>query len=717
MSEGRRERDGVEGTPDRPAEPSATAVRRRLRGWWWGPALFGGALTLLLAAALSPWADRLFGELDAAPWWLAATAALAGLAAWTGPTRGALLASVAAALGVLAYVQGGGREAPAELFASPVELARSVTPLAVTCLCLLAAGLCLLLARRQESWLPPATLAGPHRRARRLTAVLATGGLLGGLLGVGGGYAAQALQRAWADEPSRVDATSSPAPPAQRADGIELTPGQYRDTRPFLAPTAVLWQAKLPGPAAPTTCLLDQAASDSDDDTPPVARGTLVSVDPGDDASAVIGYDTADGTERWRYTVRHPADREVVDAPDVRDHPGRLGQVGVSELCTVHVVADERTLVTLDGDTGEVLRETPLPPAGERFADPTRNWMFLTGTHPIATDPGEEGSPFDWRPVIALGHGTGFFLASPDLLLELAQPTGEVVSVGRDQQECRRSVTPVEAPAGARPSPDDPRPLLLTQGCALGGYSEVPAPPGQFDPDDADSPAREPHRAPTAPFRQVSTLGCEEAPRIADFGGTMGGALLTGTWCRDRAYLLAETSASGDFLVAELPAGTEPPLRPMSARGTEFEAVWLDGGTLYGLHRHGGEQLHTEGGQYYRAGAYGPVETGAEPLEAVLVGEVPGTLFPAPLLAYAVTASGDVLALEQDGVGVDEQGEVVWTAAAEPAMTPYAELPGVADTCAGDRRLTVDRAGLNLLTWCETPDGAVVTAIAAERPS
>ncbi|MFI2673755.1 hypothetical protein ACH5AU_30075 [Streptomyces albidoflavus] len=47
-----------------------------------------------------------------------------------------------------------------------------------------------------------------------------------------------------------------------------------------------------------------------------------------------------------------------------------------------------------------------------------------------------------------------------------------------------------------------------------------------------------------------------------------------------------------------------------------------------------------------------------------------------------------------------------------PALTPYAEVLKAAGACAGTRDITLDRAGLKLLTWCITKSGTHVTAVA-----
>ncbi|UED86786.1 hypothetical protein [Streptomyces profundus] len=692
-----------------PEEPAKHSPARPAGRWWWGPALFGGALAALALAALSPWADAPFDELGSAPWWVAATALLAwltllgGLGARRGLRLAGTLAALTAALAVIGYLGGTVEADPPELFASATEPGRPVAALLAASAALVAAALCFLLSRRRVSWLPPAGTGDARARARRLTAATLAGVLLAGLAGVGGGYGAQSFQRG-GEADSRVDATSQPVPPGERDTGVEVSYGEHHERVPHFEPTEVLWQETLPGAAALTTCLLDQPPYEDGevplehDDDPLTVASTLVSVEAGDGEDAVIGYDTADGTERWRYTVRYEGARED---PELPAYPGRIGQVGVSDFCTVHVVADATTLVTLDGGSGEVLRETALPEPGHRFENPARSWMFLTGTHPYE---GDDGGGFDWRPVVPLGQVWEFYLEQPNYLLEVRQRDGTVLSAEglEDAGSCFRMIAPDLSPFSPRVARS---PYLVTNGCVTPRYTKVPPLP-QYQGDVTEAEA--PHRSAPLTFDQVTALGCPYAPYLSEAGAIDRSLVLVGHWCRedfDGPVLLFDDS-SDTVLVAELPADTELPLRPTATLVGEHPVAWLSGGSLYALTDVWGETVLADGPRRFVESAYREIHGGPEPLEAAFVGGAPAAAGHESLLVYGVTASGTVLALAQEA---DDEGEFA------PELSPYAELPEAAGSCAGSREIVLDRAGLKLLTWCETPEGTVVTAVAGER--
>ncbi|UED84871.1 PQQ-binding-like beta-propeller repeat protein [Streptomyces profundus] len=700
-------------TPEEAAEPAGR--------WWPGPALFGAALAALLLSALTPWSDALFDdELGTSPWWVATPALLAALVL-LGDRRGlplaGALAALAAALGAIGFQRGTVEREATQLFAFQPEPGRPVVPLLAALACLTAAALCALLHRRRAPWLPPTGDSG--RKARLLIATTLAGALLAGAATVGSGLTAQAIQRAEGEEP-RVDAISRTVPAEERDQGVELSLDQYLEWTPYAKPTEVRWQETLPGAAALTECAVaappvefgqpadaGRVAREHQRD-PVVLHGTLVSVEAGDGEDSVIGYDTADGSERWRYTVPHGGTGEFQGPPD---HPGRLGQVGVSPDCRVLVVAKSRTLVTLDANSGEPLRETALPDPAHRFDNPARTWTFLTGTSP---SPHED----TWRPVVALAGTPEIFLEAPDHLIEVRQSNGDLLSVERVQTECLRLAMPAKRP---NPLHEEQPQYLLTQGCALANYTSVPSLPENHDFRGGLEAHEGPlyREAPLAVGR-IHALGCPNTPHITDFdvhdddqlrnhNTSDDRILFAGTWCDDFAGpLLLEQRDIRTVHLAELPPDTELPLRPTRTDATPYSHVWLDGGTLYGwlaepTEDEEPEPVLTDGRTSYVEREYREIHTGARPLEAAFAGGQPDTEVMRSVIVYAVTDEGDVLALDQEN--------------RDAALRVYAELPEAAGTCAGDRQITVDRAGLKLLTWCETPSGTDVTAIALERRS
>ncbi|MFE6721897.1 hypothetical protein ACFVDU_30455 [Streptomyces albidoflavus] len=689
--------------------------------WWRGPALSGAAPVLLLCAAATPLAHRFGERFGSVPWWVvvwplaAIVVLLAGAGARRSLNRAAWLALPGLPLGLLAYLNGAEELPPPGPFLPAPEPARPAAALLAAALCLAAAALCRLLGRAGEP------SAAPGRPVRLLSHATVWGAVAGIALTSVTGYGALTLEEWRRGEPSLVDAVSRTVPEGKRGEGVRMTGLAYSDPAPHGGFTKVLWDKELPGPAALTTCLLDDKPPTEGDEpergreAPVIARSTLVSVESGKGWDAVVGYDPADGTERWRYTVRY----EKLDRPFLRrDHPGNLGQVGVSASCAVHVVAGPDALVTLDGNSGEVRHETVLP-RGEEGA---RDWVFVTGEHPPDGTHAVWGK--EWRGVVPLGSSRQFFLqGSP--LVEVAQHTGRVVST------TGHGCVPMAAASDPRGN-RDPFAVrdvsLLMQDCSGGNrpphHTEVGEPPSRTEGYRADAePYDVPQRPPASEYHHISALGCASPPLLTDFQAGSRGAAVAGVWCRneggdedeDERKLLVSEAGFGTQ-VAELPPDTPLPLRPVvvdSLAPTDFHVVWLADGELRGL-RHGGEPgkkdrevMYREGALQYSAVRPDTVYAGPEPLEAFQVhtqnrvGKAQST----PLLLYAVTRSGTVLAMEHQRRGVGNEATLV------PELAPYGELPEVAGRCEGTRDMSVDRVRLKLLTWCTTDQGSKVTAV------
>ncbi|MGW4374046.1 hypothetical protein ACWEJ7_10305 [Streptomyces albidoflavus] len=688
--------------------------------WWWAPVLSGCALTLLALAAASPLAgpvlDEEFGEPGAVPWWVvvwpaAGALLLLGGAGTPRSVRGAAcLAFAGLPAGLLAYANGAEEQpVPAPFLPAPAE-ERPAAALLAAVLCLAAAGLCVLLHRVAASWLPPAAAGSRRHRVRLLLAATAWGAVGGAVLSTGTGYAALAFEAAMRVDPLTVDATSRTVPEEQRGEGTEVTYGRHHAPALYGEPTEVAWEKELPGPAALTTCRLDEPPVGEDgeprqqkDEDPVTVRSTLVAVEWGNGWGAVSGHDPADGKERWRYTVRQ------ADAPGARGDRSRppLGRVGVSDFCAAHVVTGAGTLVTLDGNSGEVLNEAGLPRGVMSGRVDARRWSFVTGTY----EPDVAGPRKEQPQVVALGRDRHFFLKNGGLLAEIHQPTGRLLSM-----DAGRNCGHLAASAGAD-AESSPRvrvtPSLLTQFCADPAYTEIPAPPSRdtWDGGDAgeyDSLQRFPAPASTA----LPSLGCERAPSLTDFRLNRGSYTVAGLWCgsgdKDRKLLVTNAGTPGAQVV-ELPEETELPLRPAVRSVSlkeDLHTVWLSGGILQALPRVAdGKVVHEEGRTKYHAVKPRTLHEGAEPLQAAATFTHPRIHdLERALLVYAVTDSGTVLALEQQATGPD--------GALDPALTPYGRLPDAAGPCEGTREIAVDRAGEKLLTWCTTGSGTHVTAVA-----
>lgn len=716
--------DDGENAPSTGDEPKGWAAR-----WWWAPSLFGAAAVLLVVAAASPVLRRLLGEeFGDVPWWALvwpAAAAVLVLAAGTGARRSLLRAGglglAGAVFGGFAYLGG----AEAQTHRDPVHTVTEVRPAAAllaAVACLLAAVVCLLLSRRGASWLPPAGSGSRRRRVRRVSLVVAWGAVGGIVVTTATGYGARGLAESQARQrvESGVDATARSVPESERDKGVEVTLGDHTDREPYAEPTKVLWDGKLPGPAALTTCRLDEppvgddgqpVRGDSED--PVTLRSTLVSVEAGRGEDAVVGYDTADGTERWRYTVRYGSYAKDALHPSA---PGRLGQVGVSDFCTVHVLAGQQALVTLDGNAGAVLRETALPSGGEVIerGPSARLWRFTAADTPFyrAT---EDAEPV-WQQIVPLGRDQNLFLQADENLAEVDQRTGRLLSLSHEPRCAYLSGT--DHSSSVNPAPRDyATPSLFSQLCGDASYTRVPAPPDEKNADDSgDGRSDAPHRPPNLRSGQVPAFGCER-PVLTDVQRIGEDYTVAGLWCtRNKEGKLQEldkrlVTTAGRFgmQVVDLPRDTPLPLRPVSRspRGdADHHTVWIADGKVYGIQRTtAGAVVHEEAGITYRAAKPRTVYAGPEPLQAAkMFARSISMDVELPLLVYAVTDSGTVLALEQKSSGPGKR--------LDPELTPYAQLPDAAAPCEGTRHVTVDRAGLKLLTWCTTKEASQVTAVA-----
>ncbi|MFJ6613751.1 hypothetical protein ACIQPT_26125 [Streptomyces sp. NPDC091289] len=678
--------------------------------WWITPAVFGAAAALLVLAAFSPWSWGLSDDFGTAPWWVAIPALVAAvlLVGGLGTRRtvrwAVAAAALAACLGLFAFARSPAEELPRAprpyqfLAADPP---RPAAALAAALACLAAIGLCVLLARRQGFRLPPAAAGGTRRRARRLLAVVVGGALAGSLLSVGTDQVAQSVQQALADTKKSVfDATSQTLPEERRGKGHDISAAEHHEPVPHLKPEKTLWRKKLPGPVELTTCVLDRPKDNGwrvdqkHRNDPLVTQSTLVAVESVSGGNAVVGYDAADGSERWRYTVR---DTELtlprLDKTYTTD--SRLGQVGVSDFCRVHVVVDPLTLVTLDGSSGEVKNTTQLPSPAS-WKDRAFNWAFATESY---ISEGGEDQDVKWQPLVPLGHADQIYVQTSRQLVEVDHWTGKVLAVTKENKGCfhlatheRRSARTIGAP------------LVLAQGCTSPYYTQIPERPADLGRgvDETDLAYDGLSRLISHRQDTVPRLGCDRAPRISDVRDGPKGVVVVGRWCDDYDGPLLVGKDYDDEAwgtVVELPKNTELPLRPYAPRFGDV--LWLSHGSLYRLEPARGR---VEGqGSYQKLYA----EDG-EPLEALVppatrrddaLDEHPGAF-------YAMTASGTLLALtygEKEG----KNGGVV------------AEVTGrmakAAGECAGTRDLLVDRAGVKLLALCETDGGTEVTAITGKR--
>ncbi|WP_130799842.1 hypothetical protein [Streptomyces otsuchiensis] len=701
------------------AESSESASRgRRALPWWARTGALAAAVVLLLLAALPPWSGGLAGPGEGVGWWPAAPALAAavllvgGLGARRSLVAAACAATSAAVLALVSYLRAPG--APTDPSPRLAEVAfppdRPSAALALAVAALLAAVVCVVLARRPGPWLPR---EGDRRaRGRRLLAAGTVASLVGGLLSTGAGYGADRARSALADGPY-YDAVSEPLPSGQRKEGVEVTAAEHGEPLPHLEPTGVGWQGSLPGPAELTTCLLAQPQHREDGYVKPehrgeqrVARSTLVSIEHQDDADAVIGYDPADGSERWRYTVRH-GELVVPDDGDEDRVAVRLGQVAVSPFCAVHVVIDPITLVTLDGNSGEVLREERLPGPGSH-PDRSRNWTFVTDS--VVTEWWDEESGddslFGWRPLVALGQTTRVYLRSSSHLAEFTD-AGELRGLGaRDQ--CHTLAVP-RVIGHARSAS---RAVLLTQSCgsAQADFVEVPPGPAAFSGSgtahlDLDLAAVRP----VAPERaeRVPALGCEWIPRISQMAQASRGIALVGRWCdRFEGPLVMQYNRERDMIsVVELPSATELPLRVIDHQGVG-PMSWISEGEIHQIGDRREEIAEADWPRTIVATESRRVFAAGEPVEAAVGGgaQIPvGSYLDPHQLFYAVGESGTVLALAWSDFDSD----------AEPSV--YGELPEAAGPCAGTRELMLDRPGLRLLVTCETEAGTEVTAIETKR--
>ncbi|MEU6110790.1 hypothetical protein ABZ853_20585 [Streptomyces albidoflavus] len=724
--------------PDRP-ENDLTPEPASTPRWWRAPALLGTAATLLLGAALTALAGRLLGDrFGAAPWWVALwpAAAAALLVAGAGSRRSLRLAAglalVGAPLGVLAYVTGGQEQAPAELFLPAPEPLRPAAALLAAALCLVAAGLCALLSRVEPTWLPPAGTGSRRRRVRLLLAATAWGAVAGTVLTTATGYGALALEDARRPDPTTVDAVSETVPEGERGKGVEVTYGEYQRKNPYAKPGKVLWREELPGPAALTTCRLDDPPPATDERGRPLgdeaediitARSTLVSVESGKGWDAVVGHDVADGSERWRYTVRYD---EAETGTSAGPPPGRLSQVGVSEMCSVHVVVDRTTLVTLSAHSGRVLREAGLP---KLLASREHGWSFVTGEtpgHRYTGEPRQQAAPH----LVPLKRDRRVFLQSEGARVEMDTKNGSVISATHGGQSCvyMSSATDIEDNpwTGAR---FYTAPHLLTQSCRqryVARYVAVDVAEGlEVNAGMSTEEYGSLQRAPASFHGLVTMMGCYESPLVTDFQLTTDypepGVAVAGRWCpdtkdQDRNLLISSASGTSVAQVVELPEDTPLPLRPVvrTPQGLDdFHILWLADGEVHGLNRSRkaleAEFIQTEGGRRYIEAKPRTLYAGPEPVQAVEVFARVQSDRRAPLFVYAVTRSGTLLALEQKESGAGEQATVA------PELTPYAEVPKAAGACEGTRDITLDRAGLKLLTWCTTDRGSKVTAVSLDR--
>ncbi|MEU6110791.1 hypothetical protein ABZ853_20590 [Streptomyces albidoflavus] len=674
----------------------------------------GAAPVLLLCAAATPVAHRFGERFGSVPWWVvvwpvaATVVLLAGAGARRSLNRAAWLALPGLPLGLLAYLNGAEELPPPGPFLPAPEQARPAAALLAAVLCLVAAVLCRVLGRARE------LSAEPSRSARLLSHATVWGAVAGIALTSVTGYAALEVEESRRGEPSLVDATARTVPEGERGEGVRMTHAAYEEQTPYGRPSEVLWDKKLPSTTALTTCLLDANPPFEGDEpttgygTPVIARSTLVAVEAGKGWDAVVGYDPADGAERWRYTIRYEDDgrsRSVYA-------PGWIGQVGVSGLCRVYVVADDSTLVTLHGNSGVVLNEAGLPGGGS-----ARGWKFLTSQY-REPSPGEDYER-TWQRVVPLGNTRQVFLNGGRGLMEVEQRTGRLISATRSTQ-CSYLTAPAETPGYVRPH-EPVNSSLLGQYCDTPQYTEVGLPPARTEWGRADSEQYDVfHRSPVQKYEFIPSLGCDREPLVTDFRGRRDRLAVAGVWCRgigkakgeDERKLLVSSAGSG-VQVAELPEDTPLPLNPVivdSHAPTDHHTLWLADGELHGLQSvGGGEVLHSAPGATYRSARFRTLYSGPEPLEAVKVFSWPGLKGDAaiPLLAYAVTRSGTVLVLEHERVG--ENGP-----AAHLDLTVLAELPQAAARCAGTRDITVDHAGLKLLTWCTTEQGSKVTAVGLE---
>lgn len=702
-------KDGGDGGEGQRGSGTSAGSAGPLGGRPLAAAVYAAALTLLVLGALQPWPGEkpaLFGTVPlvlAVPALAAAALLLAGLGDRRTLRGAAVLAALTAAGGLLHYLSSSGEDGfspfhdyvsgfEAHLYrtALPGPVAGAVAALAAA----VAAVACLLLALRRPGPSSPQARdtaeAGRRGSGQRMLAASLAGVLAAGLLVTGAGYGAHTLQRHWIGDPSPVDAVADSVPPEERGDGQEMDRRTFENARHTdLEPTGVAWTAELSGPAALTSCTVagEMPRGERDFDDPLTVRSTLVSVLTGGEADAVVGHGTADGSELWRYTVRHGGSGG--------DAEGRLGPVGVSELCTVHLVVGDHSLITLDGASGEVLRQVALP--GGRRPDP--EWNFVREAAAWTTG----DSP---APLVALPRTSHLFLESSSDLVEVEQATGEIVSLtSRDDiSGCRMLLTANEHEPQGRPRLPLESTILAT--CPDQYYTEVQTPPS--------GPGL--HRGPARQLGRVPVLGCAAPQSVAEFRRARSGLVITGQiWCsadeKDHPLdgkVLAAEIGSDRPQVLPLPDDTEFPLDPIPMRETHSTLVWLADGVLYDLDVP--DHLDVGGGP---GSEYIPAERrelyAGEPLDAVLpqeryAGEVAHSVH-----AYAVTRDGTVLALLQDPEAA--------LAADRGALIPldeYAALPDAAGTCDGTRTLTLDRAGPRLLTWCETADGTSVTAVATE---
>ncbi|NJQ06354.1 hypothetical protein [Streptomyces lonarensis] len=672
--------------------------------WWARTGALAAVAVLLVLTALPPWSGPLVGPGEGITGWAAVTALVAagllvgGLGLPSALRGAAAAATLTAVLASVAYLRTPEAvDAPSLLSAIAYPAERPAAALALALVATAAAAVCLALAARPGAWLPRE--GGRRVRGRRLLAVGTAAALLGGLLGAGALAGVDRAQRAVAGG-SYYDAVSDPLDPWLRY-GYEVTLGDHRETLPHLEPTGVGWQGSLPGPAELTTCLLDRPSPGEDGRTAHgqrIAGSTLVTVEQQDGADAVIGVDPTNGMERWRYTVRHG--RVVVPTEDGRGarFAVHLGHVAVSPLCTVHVVIEPLTLVTLDGSSGKVLQETPLSGVGGP------GWTFVTdsGTESLADGPDEETAS-DRRAVVALPRTTHVYLRSSSALAEFTE-TGELLGYG-DLFDCSVLAAPQKEPPAGGVSDA----VLLSQNCPGFHVDFVAVPPVPQDPFGSGTA---PLLRPVVPSwtGHVPTLGCEAAPRISQLvpPQQLSQLSLVGRWC-DRfegPLILRGLSEQRWVEATELPADTELPLRVVGSTGSRL--VWISGGEL---HRVGpmSDRVFHETDWPLRIVDVGRelLYAGDEAIEAALVDTAPRTVDghrDDHELVYTVGVSGTVTAL----IRADHDGP--------SEFARYAELPGAAGRCAGDRDLLLDRPGQRLLVTCESAAGTEVTVIETERP-
>ncbi|CAM5371507.1 hypothetical protein Sgou_20470 [Streptomyces gougerotii] len=684
--------------------------------WWWGPALFGSALTLLTLAAGSPLAGRVLDEeFGRVPWWVVVWPLAAGLLLLGGAGAprsvrwAACLAFVGTPAGIGAYATGAeAQPVPGPFLPAPAD-ERPAAALLAAGLCLAAVGLCVLLHRIAADRVPPAVAGSRIHRARLLTAATAWGVVGGLVLSTGTGYAALAFEAGTRVGPLTFDATSRTVPEEERDEGIEVTHGEHHAPALYGEPAKVVWEKELPGPAALTTCRLSGPPVDEDggarrpkDNDPVTVRSTLVAVEWGHGWGAVVGHDPADGKERWRYTVRYEGTR---GGKDVSHTGGRLGQVGVSDFCTVHVVATANTLVTLDGNSGEVLNEAGLPRGSRRSGGDPRGWSFVTGAAERAGHVGPRQQP----PVVRLGRDQHVFLNRGSFVAEIDQATGHLVSMDADQRCDLLTASTVTSADTSLRIPATPH--LLTHSCGTPRYTEITAPPSRETWEGRDAKEYDSlQRVPVPASTTLPTLACERDPFVTDFRVSGESYAVAGLWCGsgdDQRKLLLTNAGVREVQVVELPEDTELPLRPvteLTVLGDDYHTVWLSGGSLHALPSEtDGKVVHEEGGTRYHAVKPRTLHTGDEPLQAVATFTHPRIHdLERALLVYAVTESGTVLALEQQA----DPGKVL-----DRDLTLYAQLPKAAGPCEGTRDLAVDRAGEKLLTWCTTGQRTKATAV------